>query len=272
MSRQKVPAHSHSADELPIGAGEGMIASGDPAGPAGLPPGFVQGLNLVSVDFDSFRVTEGCCRPKTHPCGIKVDSDITVVVDNDVLGGGPATANTLYHVGLFGDSQGNLPPIVRLIEASAPPSRPDGYNLGYRLGSVRNDSAGNLLLFTQAGSGRDRWMLYDARGLDVRVVNNGVEGTFTPVDLSGFVPSSARLVTVRYSLDAPADTNALIIRVAGSTEATNDVFRPGAATTAFSANQFQTAIRSQRFEYALATPVGASRTSLFIRAYLDELG
>ena len=221
-------------------------------------------LNLVPDSTASFTIE--------WPGASPVTADITVAGAGG-LDTGVEASDTWYGVYVIADTSG-VNPVDALLSASfVSPTLPAGYDIFFRLGAVRNNSASDFLEFLQTNGERNRHHLWVNETLSTtQVLAGGSALAFATVSLAAFVPPSSRRVKITWEFDGNTANADFGIRVpgAGTTRAQSyfSVF-PGTAPPQRQPMQEVWLSTTQTLEYEVNS--GASSLDLFVNGYIDEL-
>lgn len=153
---------------------------------AGVPKGFISGMQLIWVSSTSISVGPGCAHIESN--GEILYSDSTVTVSGLSL-----SASTKYYIYIYNDASG---PTV-LVSSVAPASPYSGTassksadSAKRYIGYLLTDPSGNIRPFNHfTGSGLYLFRTLRLSGTQwTRVVNGGTETTATTVDCSSLLP------------------------------------------------------------------------------------
>ena len=221
-------------------------------------------LNLVPDSTASFTIE--------WPGASPVTADITVSGAGG-LDTGVEAADTWYGVYVIADTSG-VNPVDALLSASfITPTLPAGYDIFFRLGAVRNNSASDFLEFLQTNGERNRHHLWVNETLTTtQVLAGGSALAFATVSLAAFVPPSSRRVKITWEFDGNVAGADFGIRVPGAlTTRQQSYFSvfPGTAPAMRQPMQEVWLSTTQTLEYEVNS--GASSLDLFVNGYVDEL-
>ena len=113
-------------------------------------------------------------------------------VNNTVNGAGgldtgSVAASSVYSFYVIGDSRYYQPTAgILSLASNSSPTLPFGYDSFRKVGYAVTDSSSDFLLMDIAGTGDDRWFVYDAP--QATAVTAGASTTYTAVGLLAFVP------------------------------------------------------------------------------------
>ena len=178
---------------------------------AAYPEDFIGGLRLVSPDGSASAATtltlkSGLrCRDSTDAYNIDLDADVNAVITSSGAGGldtGAEASSKWYAAHALADSSGaNTTKLILSLSSSAP-TKPSGYDIWRRVGWVRNDGSGHFVGLRQE---------MNVVNLDrlVNALTNGSTTSYTDIDLSTILPSTAYRVMVmcRPKVGGNASTN-----------------------------------------------------------------
>ena len=221
-------------------------------------------LNLVPDSTASFTIE--------WPGASPVTADITASGAGG-LDTGVEAADTWYAVYVIADTSGAQPVDALLSVSFITPTLPAGYDIFFRLGAVRNDSASDFLEFLQTNGERNRHHLWVNETLTTtQILAGGSAVAFATVSAAAFVPPSARRVQMTWEFDGNTAAADFALRVpgAGTTRAQSyfSVF-PGVTTAVRAPMQEVWRSTTQTLEYEVNS--GASALDLFVNGYVDEL-
>ncbi len=246
-----------------------------------LPKSFVEGLSISpnsATPASKVDILSGKCCNDTGSNDILISATKTIDMAVSGLNGldtGTETADTWYAIHLIGDSAGVNPSGGIFSLSATAPTLPSGYDVFRRIGWAHNDASSNFLKFTQSGKGSNRTVWYDMKRADVRILNGGTATSFTSVDCSAFVPSTATDIKILAHFKTGASGaigDMMEFRLPGST-VTNPLFsfRAPVVSNTTHRTQFQIMLSdTQTTEYAVSDAANNSAT-LHIVSYLDEL-
>ena len=221
-------------------------------------------LNLVPDSTASFTIE--------WPGASPVTADITVAGAGG-LDTGAEAADTWYAVYVIADTTGANPVDALLSVSFVTPTLPAGYDIFFRLGAVRNDSALDFLEFLQTNGERNRHHLWvDETLATTQVLAGGAALSFATVSLAAFVPPSAQRAMITFEFDGnTASADFAIRRPGAGTIRQQSYFSVFPGTT----NPFRMPMQevwtstTQTIEYEVNS--GASALDLFVNGYTDEL-
>lgn len=123
--------------------------------------------------------------------------------------------NKLYYVYVIGDSSKFNPTgvILSLVNTAISPddqapTRPEGYDIYFRVGTVLTGGSADILAFVQRGNPASPNMWYTA---PIRILTDGSATTTTAISLVGVVPPRATEINVRGTIVPNSAANALSI-------------------------------------------------------------
>lgn len=221
-------------------------------------------LNLVPNSTAEFTIE--------WPGASPVTADITVSGAGG-LDTGVEASDTWYAVYVIADTSGVEAVDALLSLSFTSPTLPAGYDIFFRLGAVRNDSASDFLEFLQTNGERNRHHLWvDETLTTTQVLAGGSALVFATVSLAAFVPPSAQRVMITFEFDGNTASADFAIRRpgAGTTRAQSyfSVF-PGTTNPFRMPMQEVWTSTTQTIEYEVNS--GASALDLFVNGYTDEL-
>lgn len=232
---------------------------------------YVNGLKLSRVNNSTISVTAGQCRNSTNVNDIALSSNVNVNLSNNGAAGldqGSKAANTFYAVFAIDDSSKNNPGSALASTSATDPILPLGYDMVRRIGWIRTNGAGDILRFFHTGNGSTRRMTYDDTLVAVLTAGNAT--TFTDVDCSAIIPSTAVATTLQVSFTpATAGTNQLKLRPNGSISTPGIVQANGTVNSVASLAQLWVPVVSSVFEYSVTNASDAATISVL--SYEDEL-
>lgn len=163
-----------------------------PAAPE-LPSGYMDGCTTSWFSVTQVKISSGVCRDAGDDGDIQVTSTLTAAITTSGANGldtGSEASDTWYFIFVCSGASG----VAALLSTSqVSPTLPAGYDESFRLvGSVYNDSGSDFRYFFQKGAGRQRRVCYNAdRTTELRALSGGSATTWTAVDVSEWVPTSA---------------------------------------------------------------------------------
>jgi len=157
------------------------------------PAGYIDGLILEYVDAATIKINIGSCRDEDDSQNISLASSQNVALTTSGENGldqGSEAGDTWYYVWIIynptTDTTSGL-----LSTSSTSPYMPSGFTKKRRIGSFRNDSASDILLFYCFGTGKERKYTYDQ---NQTVLSGGSSTSYADVDCSSFVPGTSTLM------------------------------------------------------------------------------
>ena len=170
----------------PVSNGPGVAPSWQRAP---FPTNDIDGLNLVWVSVTQIGVIAGVCRCDIDASNIIAAAPFIVDITASGAGGldtGSEAPSTWYDLYVIA---GPAVPIAGLlVVAGGVPVMPPGYSCKRRLGSVRNDAAGDLRAFRQSGRTNDRTVIYNTAIAGRVVLSAGGATAPTAIDCSALIP------------------------------------------------------------------------------------
>lgn len=171
-----------------------------------IPPGYIDGLNLVWNSGTSISVTSGSAYIESLGAIVNVSDALT-------LSGLSLTASTWYHVYLYLNA--GVPAIECVTTDPASPysgtarSKTGDTSRRY-IASVRVNPSGNIIRFVECGG----TVKYEVSAFDNNILSGGVSTSPTEVDPSLFIPITCEIASIRAQNEA--DTYAIIGNSANS--------------------------------------------------------
>lgn len=257
-----------------------VVPGGPPIGPvlSLFRGGRMKFINTESVTLGSLSVVLNLVPNSTAEFTIEWPGASPVTADITVAGAGGLdtgveASDTWYAVYVISDTSGVNPVDALLSLSFVAPTLPAGYDIFFRLGAVRNDSASDFLEFLQTNGERNRHHLWVNETLTTtQVLAGGNAIVFATVSLAAFVPPSARRAQITWEFDGNTAGADFGIRVPGSgTTRTQSYFNvfPGTTNAVRMPMQRVWTDTSQDIEYSVNA--GASSLDLFVNGYTDEL-
>lgn len=171
--------------------------------------GYLGGLELARADATTITVSTGVCRDSTNATTILLSSAMTKALTNTWAAGdggngldtGSVSTSDWYHVFVIkkdSDGTGDV-----LLSASLTPTMPTGYTYYRRVGSIYNDSGGDIDDFTQFGD----WFYWATAVKDVDVSNQGASSITYTLSVPTEVNVAAILQTAHYNAVAVSKLN-----------------------------------------------------------------
>lgn len=169
----------------------GITIDGVDISEIGWAPGSLDGLGLSWTSVSQATIAAGSCRDQDDSYDMNLAA--SRVADITVSGAGGldtgVEGDNWYAVFAIEKADGTTAALLSL--SATAPTMPSGYLYKRRVGWVKN-VAGDLLLFYQYGSGRDRTVIWEPNVQPV-IVNGTGYGTWTTVSLvDGVPPTSLR--------------------------------------------------------------------------------
>lgn len=154
---------------------------------------YVNGLQIANTTYltavSTLFLTQGAARDSTNISDIILSDTLTLDIKKSGANGldiGSGAINTCYAVYVIGDSTDNNSTAgLFSLATSAIPYLPSGYDMYRRVGWIFTDPNVNINHFAQAGNNENRTYYYFG---PLNVLTNGSATTYTPVNLSAFVP------------------------------------------------------------------------------------
>ena len=126
------------------------------------PPGYIDGFILANNGTDALNdidIAAGECSSSVNNCSISLTSSLTKRLDATWVVGtnqggldtGAEANSTWYHVWVIRKDSTGAADVLFSTSATAP-TMPTGYTAKRRVGSIYNDSSGNIKAFTQFGT------------------------------------------------------------------------------------------------------------------------
>lgn len=174
---------------------------------------YLTGLGLsnnVSTPNSVMNIAIGQCRDSTDSFDINLNSPININILNKGAGGldtGSITASTVYAILLISDPVNGNPTNAIFTLSPTSPAIPFGYTAYRVIGFCTTDSSSHIQKgqWTSGGTGYRKFK-YDT--FPATSVTSGNSTSYTPIDLSAFVPSNIPELPVDiYYLFSPAAAN-----------------------------------------------------------------
>ena len=257
-----------------------IVPGGPPIGPvlSLFRGGRMKWVNANSVTLGSASVVQNLVPDSTASFTIEWPGASPVTADITVSGAGGLDTgveaiSTWYAVYVIADTSGVEPVDALLSLTPISPTLPAGYDIFFRMGWVRNNSAGDFLEFLQTNGERNRHHLWVNVNLSaLNVLSGGSALSFATVSLSAFVPLTARRVMMTYEFDGNVAGADFALRVPGATTTRANsyfsVFLQNAAAVREPSKEVWTDA-AQDIEYEVNS--GASALDLWVNGYTDEL-
>lgn len=172
------------------------------------------------------------------PAAVTLDTSINGANGLDI---GSLAASTVYAVHAILDPTGFNAPAVLLSLSATAPTMPFGYGPFRRIGWAVTDGSIHFLPMVQTGAANDREYFYDATQI---VLNAGSATSFTPVDLSDFVPAGARKVIFQWLFLPNAAADVAQLRSSGSSATSVTTIKNSAAASAQGQISIKTGVSS----------------------------
>lgn len=203
-------------------------------------------------------------------------SPLTIDITASGVGGldtGVEAANTWYAAFVIADTTGVNATDALFSLSPVAPTLPAGYDIFFRLGWVRNNAASDFLEFLQTNGERNRHYLWVNEDLSTtQVLSGGAALAFATVDLSSFVPVTARRVKLTYEFDGNTATADFGIRVPGAgTTRQQSYFNVFPGTTSPDRRPMQEVWTDNLQDIEYEVNSGASSLDLFVNGFIDEL-
>lgn len=257
-----------------------VVPGGPPIGPvlSLFRGGRMKFVNTNSVTLGSSSVVQNLTPDSTASFTIEWPGASPVTADITVSGAGGLdtgveASDTWYAVFVIADTSGVNAVDALLSLNPVAPTLPAGYDIFFRLGWVRNDSSSDFLEFLQTNGERNRHHLWVNENLStLNVLTGGSALAFATVDLSSFVPVTARRVMMTYEFDPNVAGGDFALRVPGATttraQSYFSVFTQNSAAVREPSKEVWSDA-SQDIEYEVNS--GASSLDLWVNGYTDEL-
>lgn len=230
---------------------------------------YITGMKLSFNTTALIDVAAGQCRNSTNINDIIMSTGVTINTALTGAGGldqGTIANSTLYNVFAIGDSTG-YSTTSALISTASSPLMPYGYDMFRLIGHVKTDGSALILAFRQTGNDSTRRMTYDTL---IQVLNAGAATSFTNVDCSASVPSTAKAVVLQCAYTpATAGTNQLKLRCDGSASTNGSVQANGTVNAVVAQSQLFVPVAAGIFEYLVSN--GSDAATINLSAYDDEL-
>ena len=231
---------------------------------------YINGLKLSFNTVTLLDVAEGQCRDSSNVNDIEVEA-LTINAATTGAGGldqGSLANSTLYAVHAVDDSSRSNAGSAILSLSADEPLLPFGYDMNRRIGWVLTDGSAEILPFFQNGTASTRRITYDTL---IEVLNAGNDTSFTDVDCSAEVPSTALAAVLQCSFTpATASTNQLKLRRDGSSSTNGSVQANGTVNAVVSEAQLWVPVDSAGvFEYLVSN--GSDAVTINVSSYDDEL-
>lgn len=231
---------------------------------------YINGLGISYATATTLTVASGQARDSTNVNDINLSASVTINGAINGAGGldqGSLANNTWYAVFAIDDSTKANTGSALISTSATAPILPFNYNMVARIGWVRTDGSSQFLPFHQTGNSTTRRMCYDTL---IQVLSAGNATTFTDVDCSASVPTTAKGVLLRTAFTpATAGTNRLKIRVNGSSSVNGSAQVNGTVNSVISIGEVWSPIASGVIEYLVTNASDAADISIV--AYDDEL-
>jgi hypothetical protein len=178
------------------------------------------------VSVTQVSISAGTCRDGTDSYDMVVASTLTIAITSTGANGRDASlteaANTWYAIWLMGDSTGVNNPVGLLHTSQSLPTL-SGYNVGRRIGWVRNDNSSNFLQFyLDTAAGPLREYHYDTiEAATLQAVSNQGPLTFTTASLASFCPPTTRAGVILCTFYGITDGSFLQLRATGGSNSTS---------------------------------------------------
>ncbi len=241
----------------------------------------LQGGRLSWLTGTTMTVASGQFRNSTNQNDIVLSAAVTINTAANGANGldvGVMANNLLYAVYVIASSKAGdttsddyVAPAGMLSLSFTAPTLPGDYDMFRRIGTVKASGAAALLDFTQRGNGKDRDMYYGAVIATAVVAGNAT--TFTLVDCSALVPSTAGEIILKADLTPGAAGRFVSLRATGSTSAAGQNTMSGdVAAVVHSASMTTpctTIAAVTSFDYLVSNAGDAVALSVY--GYVDQL-
>ncbi len=155
------------------------------------PPGYIYGARFGTTGAATVGLGTASrgswVRDSTNILDLNWTGVLTGTMPTD-LDTGSEAASTFYHAFVIGDTSGTNSPKALFSLSLTSPTMPSGYDIFRRLGTVRNTSASDFMLFAQFGTGMYRRIVFREGRTILSALTNGSATTFTDIDLSSVIP------------------------------------------------------------------------------------
>ncbi len=179
---------------------------------AGILRGYIDGLITSRASTTTVTVAAGTVRDSTDAHCIYLSAATTKTLQssgawaagtgNNGLDTGARANSTWYHVWAISQASGASPDVLFSTSATAP-TMPSGYTLKRRIGSIKTDGSGNIILYWQYGDE----FLWDVPVNDINVTNPGTAAVTRTLTLPTGVVVKAKVSVLGYgsaATDPPA--------------------------------------------------------------------
>lgn len=190
-------------------------------------PTSISGLGITYASATTLTVATGVCRDSTNTSEIVASSALTI---NSAVNGvngldtGTIAAADTYAVFVISSGRGYKVTAALISLSATAPTLPTGYDTFRRIGWTITSSS-NFLKIHQTGKGEFRTYYHDAI---VSVLANGVDTSYTDIDLSTAVPAINTNVILHINTTPAAPGDLTSFRPGGSTSSTAESFTSAA--------------------------------------------
>jgi len=235
------------------------------------------GLHLKSYSASEIKILPGFCSVP-DPSGdiVRLEDELIISLENTGKNGldtGSEAASTWYYIYIIKNIK--TLEVAGLFSASPDnPTLPQDFTLSKRIGVVRNNSSSDLFRFYQTGSGTSRLYWFNEDQFDFIALDDGNALNPTEIDLTNFMPSTARDVylSVNFATGASGLAGDFVrLRPAGSGNNTPSwAIRPAIVGNVKSFWQVRMPVSSdQKIEYWVIRP--ANSVTIVIQGFIDSL-
>lgn len=239
-------------------------------------PGAIYGFKLAWASNATVTIAAGACRSSDDTLNIITTSNLTPNLGNSGANGldtGSEAANSFYAVFVIADSTGVNSPAALFSLSATSPTLPSGYDKFRRIGWVGNNASSNISLFTQRGSGPDRWYNWALNRNPTLALSGGSATSFTAVSLNSVVPPGIRHVQLKLLFNPASSGNVASLRPTGSVSTSPNFgmvagFVP--ASPGISAFEMMpTANGSRSIDYQVGN--ASDTLDIAVQGYMDEI-
>jgi hypothetical protein len=161
--------------------------------PTQKPTGYVNGMVTSFTSASQVTIAAGTCRDRNdkddQTLAAPVNVDITIAGAGG-LDAGVEAVSTWYYIHVISDSNAVNPTVGILSTNQTVPTFPAGYDRSRRVGSVRNDAAGNFVSFVVRGVGTDRSVQYRDAITNHQPLTGGAATVITAVNCTAHIPNT----------------------------------------------------------------------------------
>jgi hypothetical protein len=168
------------------------------------PPSYIDGIGIIWESPSQITIQKGNCRDDLNTINISNLGSITVDITVSGPGGldsGGETPDTWYYVWIISDSTETNPVSAILSLSSTSPTMPAGYDKKRRVGSIRNNSASNIIRFYLYGKSNDREYVYDTNKTEMTVLSAGGSVSRSTISLATIMPPTSNRVLLNCTFD-----------------------------------------------------------------------